>query len=171
MNNEKLISIHLNSNKPDSFEEFILSLVKNTNSLELIEVIVSIDKDDFKMLNLIDKINNKYSGLIKKIETDLIKSFSDAWKPLNLLLNITSPSVKYISCMSDDIRFKTNNCVSNDSLSIPLFNPAWMRSCRKDPRMAFLRKFHQQYNMSCRRHPHTQSQSRSRCHNKTTTEA
>ena len=51
MNNEKLISIHLNSNKPDSFEEFILSLVKNTNSLELIEVIVSIDKDDFKMLN------------------------------------------------------------------------------------------------------------------------
>ena len=69
MNNEKLISIHLNSNKPDSFEEFILSLVKNTNSLELIEVIVSIDKDDFKMLNLINKINNEYSGLIKKIET------------------------------------------------------------------------------------------------------
>ena len=109
MNNEKLISIHLNSNKPDSFEEFIRSLAKRTNNLELIEVIVSIDKDDFKMLNLIHQINNKYSGLIKKIETDLIKSFLDAWKPLNLLLNVTSPSVKYISCMSDDIRFKTNN--------------------------------------------------------------
>ena len=45
MNNEKLISIHLNSNKPGYFEEFIQSLVKNTNNLDLVEVIVSIDKD------------------------------------------------------------------------------------------------------------------------------
>ena len=109
MNNEKLISIHLNSNKPDYFERFIRSLVKNTNNLDLVEVIVSIDKDDFKMLSLINSINTKHPGFIKKIETNLIKSFSDAWKPLNILLNMTSPSVKYISCMSDDIRFRTNN--------------------------------------------------------------
>tara|TARA_B110000008_G_scaffold207679_1_gene206472 strand:- start:3477 stop:4514 length:1038 start_codon:yes stop_codon:yes gene_type:complete len=109
MSAEKLISIHLNSNKPKSFEKFISSIVHNSQNLENIEILVSIDKNDIKMIDAIKQINCNEKDLIRYIETDLIKTFADAWKPLNLLLEKTSESVKFISCMSDDIIFKTKN--------------------------------------------------------------
>jgi len=109
MSAEKLISIHLNSNKPKSFEKFISSIVHNSQNLENIEILVSIDKNDIKMIDAIKQINCNEKDLIRYIETDLIKTFADAWKPLNLLLEKTSESVKFISCMSDDIIFKTKS--------------------------------------------------------------
>jgi len=109
MSKKKLISIHLNSNKPESIKIFVTSLAEKSNSIESIEVLISIDKGDQKTLDALNLLTNKYPNLIRIIETDLIKSFSDAWKPLNLLLEETSGSVKFISCMSDDIIFKTKN--------------------------------------------------------------
>ncbi len=109
MCDEKLISIHLNSNRPDNFNKFIISLISNAIEIKYIEVIVSIDKNDIAMLDIIRNINIKYPNLITSIETDLIKSFSDAWKPLNILLKNTSNSVRYISCMSDEIIFQTKS--------------------------------------------------------------
>ena len=61
------------------------------------------------MINVIKKINNKYPFLIKFIQTDLINSFSNAWKPLNHLLNQTSKSVDIIACISDDLRFLSDH--------------------------------------------------------------
>ena len=104
---KKLISIHLNSNNPENFEKLILSLVKNTENIELVEIIVSIDLGDKSMKDTIKKFNRKYSNFINYIETDLIKTFADAWKPLNLLLEETSSTVKFISCISDNLRFET----------------------------------------------------------------
>ena len=109
MSEEKLISIHLNSNKPQLFENFINSLAFNANNIKCIEVLVSIDKDDTKMLDVLKLLDKKFPNLIRIFETNLIKSFSDAWKPLNLLLKETSSSVKFISCMSDEVIFKTKN--------------------------------------------------------------
>ena len=109
MSAKKLISIHLNSNKPKSFEKFISSIVHNSQNLENIEILVSIDKNDIKMIDSIKKINCNKKDLIRYIETDLIKTFADAWKPLNILLENTSSSVVFISCMSDDVRFLTKN--------------------------------------------------------------
>ena len=107
MMNKKLISIHLNSNNSLNFEEFIFSIIENTTNIDSIEILVSIDLGDNFMKESIKKINHKYPNLIKYIETDLIKTFADAWRPLNLLFDETSSSVRYISCMSDDLRFKT----------------------------------------------------------------
>ncbi len=109
MHQEKLISIHLNSNRPQSFKNFITSLAENASQYNSIEVIVNVDKGDEGMLNIIEELNKNYPNLIKTIETELIKSFSDAWKPLNILLKETSSSVRFISCMSDEIIFKTKN--------------------------------------------------------------
>ena len=107
MTQKKLISIHLNSNNSDNFEKFIFSLVESAENIASIEVLVSIDLGDKLMKDSINKLNSKYLNIINYIETDLIKTFADAWKPLNLLLKETSPSVKFISCMSDNLRFKT----------------------------------------------------------------
>ena len=106
---KKLISIHLNSNRPSSFNDFIKSLIKTTNNINLIEVLVNIDTNDKKMIDKINQINIEYPKLIRYIETDLIKTFADAWKPLNILLSKTSLSCIFICCVSDDIRFLTKN--------------------------------------------------------------
>ena len=39
------------------------------------------------MIRSIKKFDEKHAGLIKFVESDLIKSFADAWKPLNLILD------------------------------------------------------------------------------------
>tara|TARA_B100001063_G_C16732400_1_gene540068 strand:+ start:308 stop:1342 length:1035 start_codon:yes stop_codon:yes gene_type:complete len=104
---KKIISIHLNSNKPHSFEKFVSSIILNTDKIETIEILVNIDKHDDKMKSLIKNINSEYYNLVRYIETDLIKTFADAWKPLNMLLKETSKTVEFVSCMSDDIRFVT----------------------------------------------------------------
>jgi len=109
MNKDKLISIHLNSNKPKEFSNFIESIIINSSEISQIEVLVSIDQKDMKMIDTIEKINKEFPNLIRYIETDLIKTFADAWKPLNILLLETSKTVKYISCVSDNVRFETKN--------------------------------------------------------------
>ena len=104
---KKIISIHLNSNKPHSFEKFVSSIILNADKIETIEILVNIDKHDDKMKSLIKRINSEYYNLVRYIETDIIKTFADAWKPLNMLLKETSKTVEFVSCMSDDIRFVT----------------------------------------------------------------
>ena len=52
MNKDKLISIHLNSNKPKEFLKFIKSMAINAKEISNIEVIVSIDQKDLKMIKL-----------------------------------------------------------------------------------------------------------------------
>jgi hypothetical protein len=106
---EKKISLHLNSNKPNNFSDLIESVSNTISDISILEIIVHIDDGDYDMVNMINKINNKYPYLVKFIQTNLINSFSDAWKPLNYLLKQTSKSVLIISCISDDIRFLTKN--------------------------------------------------------------
>ena len=48
---KKLISIHLNSNRPSSFNNFIKSLITTTNNIDVIEVLVNIDTNDKKMID------------------------------------------------------------------------------------------------------------------------
>lgn len=106
---EKIFSLHLNSNQPKKFEQFADSFFKNISNTDSLEIIVHIDKDDNLMKLMIGKLNHKYKNAIRYIETSLIKDFNDAWKPINLLLNNTSDSVKIISCLSDDIRINTKH--------------------------------------------------------------
>ena len=87
---EKEISLHLNSNKPKAFQNLIESIRETSYDINKIEIIVHIDKNDLKMKNTIDEINSISPTLISYLETDMIKNFSDAWKPLNLLLKKTS---------------------------------------------------------------------------------
>ena len=106
-NVDKIFSLHLNSNKPNKFEYFAKSFLENMSNPNTLEIIVHIDQDDQLMKAKIEAINNKYNNTIKYIESNIIKNFNDAWKPLNILLNETSDSVKIIACLSDDIKICT----------------------------------------------------------------
>lgn len=106
---KKIFSLHLNSNKPDNFEKFSKSFLQNCSDPNSLEIIVNIDQGDDLMKFRIKKINEEYNNAVKYIETDLIKNFNDAWKPINLLLKETSSTVKIVSCLSDDITVETKN--------------------------------------------------------------
>jgi len=105
----KKISLHLNSNRSTSFEKLIKSIVNTTSDISKVEVIVHIDSGDKIMEESISQLNERYPNLIRTISSNLIKSFADAWKPLNIILESTSETVKFISCISDDIQFITKN--------------------------------------------------------------
>lgn len=118
---EKLISIQLNSNNPVKFKKFALSFFDNSENISALEIIVHIDKNDVAMLKVISDLNLKYDNGIKYVETDLVNDFNDLWKPINILHQKTSDSVKLMACLSDDFYVKTknwdklilNNCENN----------------------------------------------------------
>ena len=106
---KKKISLHLNSKRSLAFEGLINSILSTVSNINNIEIIVHIDRGDKEMIRSIKKFDEKHAGLIKFVESDLIKSFADAWKPLNLILDKMSDSVVLVSCISDDLRFITKN--------------------------------------------------------------
>ena len=83
--------------------------MKTISDIQKLEIIVHIDEGDIEMMSEINNINSNYPNLVKYIETNLIESFSDAWKPLNLLLKETSKDIQIISCISDNLRFEKKN--------------------------------------------------------------
>ena len=87
--------------------KFLHALIDNMDNPDSLEILVHIDTGDKKMIDVIEKINLSNSNLISYIESKLIRDFSHAWKPLNLLLERTSPSVELIACLSDDLTIST----------------------------------------------------------------
>ena len=66
---KKLLSIHLQSNNPKNFEEFIISMEENIQEHDLIEIIVKIDDDDIAMNKLLEKLVLKSKINIKYINS------------------------------------------------------------------------------------------------------
>lgn len=101
------LSIHLNSNNPKN----ILELVENINTTaanpKKIEIIVNIDDGDEASLNNIKNLQKKDGVVIKYIQTNIIKSFKDVWKPYNKLLLLTDKDVDFVTLFSDEFRFST----------------------------------------------------------------
>lgn len=104
---DKLISIQLNSKNPEKFKKFSTSFFDHAYNKNILEIIVHIDKNDTAMLQAISDLNLKYENGIKYIETDLVNDFNDLWKPINMLHQKTSDSVKIMACLSDDFLVKT----------------------------------------------------------------
>ena len=99
--------IHLNSNNPKN----ILELVENINTTaanpKKIEIIVNIDDGDEASLNNIKNLQKKDGVVLKYIQTNIIKSFKDVWKPYNKLLLLTDKDVDFVTLFSDEFRFST----------------------------------------------------------------
>ncbi len=101
-----LVSIQLNSNRPDKLAIFFDSLVKTTTHPEQIEVLVNIDTGDNTMRDLLEVEKKHRSFKIRYIETPR-GTFFDLWKPLNILLKETHPDAYFIINVSDEFLFIT----------------------------------------------------------------
>lgn len=102
-----LVSIQLNSNRPAEILDFIKNVEETSFDPSQIEMIFHIDLCDEKCRKILDekKITSKIQ--IKYLETDIIKSYKDLWKPLNELLKLTDPNAYFVTNFSDEFRFKT----------------------------------------------------------------
>jgi hypothetical protein len=103
-----LLSINLNSNRPEAITGLINNVENTANNPSQIEIIFHIDIGDKICRDLLIDFKNKSKVKIKFIETDIIKSYFDLWKPLNELLKLTDPDVYFITNFSDEFRFQTN---------------------------------------------------------------
>ena len=101
---KKLLSIHLQSNNPKNFEEFIISMEENIQEHDLIEIIVKIDDDDIAMNKLLEKLVLKSKINIKYISTPLLGSFADLWRSMNDMLLVCEKDTYFLWNMNDEMR-------------------------------------------------------------------
>jgi len=101
---KKLLSIHLQSNNPKNFEEFVISMEENIQEHDLIEIIVKIDDDDIAMNKLLEKLVLQSKINIKYISTPLLGSFADLWRSMNDMLLVCEKDTYFLWNMNDEMR-------------------------------------------------------------------
>lgn len=102
-----LVSIQLNSNRPDTIIEFVQNVEETASNPAQIEIIFNIDLGDEKCRNILEDLKSTSKLHIKYLETDIIKHYKDLWKPLNELLKLTDSNAYFVTNFSDEFRFKT----------------------------------------------------------------
>jgi len=103
-NFKKLLSIHLQSNDPKNFKEFVDSLEKHIENRDLIEICVKIDDNDEVMNSLLKHLKNNSDIDIKYISTPLLDGFSGLWRSMNDLLLICEKDTYFVWNMNDEMR-------------------------------------------------------------------
>lgn len=107
-NVNKLISIHLNSNRPAQLASYFDNIEETTHDLSLIEVLVNCDDNDYAMQALLKREMTARKFTIKYITSPRPASFCDLWQPINSLLAITDPNAYFLLNISDEMLFATH---------------------------------------------------------------
>ncbi len=102
-----LLSIHLNSNRPQNLKDLVKNIEDTASQPAEIEVIVNIDDGDDECKKALESLQRTSSVKIKFLQTNLIKSFKDVWKPYNEILKLTDSTSYFVTLFSDEFRFKT----------------------------------------------------------------
>lgn len=103
--NFPLLSIHLASNRPDQFTEFVKNIHGHADNKNAYEIIVKIDSEDSAMIQCVNTLSNEYGK-------DKIKPFIGAkkhgpwstWEFYNDMLFLTHPKVYFLWNPSDEVR-------------------------------------------------------------------
>ncbi len=103
----KLISIHLNSNRPAQLSLYFDNIEDTADDPSLVEVLVNIDDNDSVMEETLKREISQRKFTIKYITTPRPKSFCDLWEPINKLLPITDPHAYFLLNISDEMLFAT----------------------------------------------------------------
>lgn len=100
-----LLSIHLQSNRPDNFTSYMENLVASADDPSRIEVVVKIDDTDAPMNVLLPQLVEKYRDVItlKYISTPLVGGFFELWRSMNDMLKICHPHAYFLWNMNDEM--------------------------------------------------------------------
>lgn len=102
-----LLSLQLNSNRPDLIKKLIDNIEETSSNPSDIEILINIDEGDNACLEAIKSLQTTTKTQLRFIQTNIIKSYQDLWKPLNELLKHTDPKAYFVTNFSDEFRFKT----------------------------------------------------------------
>ncbi len=100
-----LLSIHLQSNRPDNFTSYMENLVASADDPSRIEVVVKIDDTDAPMNVLLPQLVEKYRDVItlKYISTPLVGGFFELWRSMNDMLKVCHPHAYFLWNMNDEM--------------------------------------------------------------------
>lgn len=100
-----LLSIHLQSNRPDNFTSYMENLVGSADDPSRIEVVVKIDDTDVPMNKLLPELVEKYKDTItlKFISTPLVGGFFELWRSMNDMLKVCHPHAYFLWNMNDEM--------------------------------------------------------------------
>jgi hypothetical protein len=98
-----LLSIHLQSNRPDNFTQFLDDLEASIDDPSNIEVVVKIDDVDAPMNELLPKEVARRPFVVKYISTPLDGGFFELWRSMNDILDVSDPNAYFLWNMNDEM--------------------------------------------------------------------
>ncbi len=98
-----LLSIHVQSNRPDNFVKFLDDLEASIDDPANIEVVVKIDDTDAEMNALLPLEVAKRPFAVKYLSTPLVGGFFELWRSMNDMLNVCDPNAYFLWNMNDEM--------------------------------------------------------------------
>jgi hypothetical protein len=100
-----LLSIHITSNRPESFVRFLDRLEEKTNDLSSVEVAIKIDDTDAAMSALLTEEVARRRFRISYISSPLIGGFYGLWRSFDDLLKICAADAYFVVNLNDEMYF------------------------------------------------------------------
>ena len=104
-----LLSIHMTSNRPGDFVDFLDRLERATLSPSSVEVVIKIDDTDEPMNRLLEKEVRARPFRIRHISTRLDGGFFSLWRCYDDLLKASDPNAYFVIGLNDEMHFKTQD--------------------------------------------------------------
>lgn len=102
-----LLSIQMQSNRPENFVRFLDEIEKTAYQPSSIEVIVKIDDDDRQMNELLTAEVVRRRLHLKYISTPLPEGFYGLWRSMDEMFRLTAPSAYFVLNLNDETSFTT----------------------------------------------------------------
>jgi hypothetical protein len=100
-----LISIHIQSNKPENLVQFFDRIANSCDDPSRVEVIVKIDDDHVELNELLPREVARQPFRLKYISTPLVGGFFALWKSMNDMLAVTDPGAYFLLNLNDEMFF------------------------------------------------------------------
>jgi len=105
-----LVSIHLASNRPDQFTEFVENVDSTISNKNAYEIIVKIDTEDTSMIHCVNELVKKYGENRIKVLIGARKNGPwSTWEFYNQMFPMTHEKVYFMWNPSDEVRFVTTD--------------------------------------------------------------
>jgi hypothetical protein len=97
----------MQSNRPEQFTLFLDRMEASLSEKTAVEIIVKIDDDDDRMIELLPTEQSRRPFVVKYICTPLPDGFYGLWRSMNEMLEICDPDVYFVVNLNDEMHFST----------------------------------------------------------------